>query len=67
MMVQSDCGLNQPLQKSLLGAGRFTPNVLPDFVGVIEFRGIKQMNAALVSVRVHRGSPSVVIVAFHAK
>src|SRR5579864_2691526 len=47
MMVKRDRGLDEALQKSLFQALGFAPYVFPNFMGVIEFARIEEVNSAV--------------------
>ena len=53
MVMQPDRYLNQALQEFLLCGRSRAPNVLPDFVRVIEIRQIEEFQASVKSLRVH--------------
>jgi hypothetical protein len=52
--MQANRDLNQPLQKFLLWPGSRAPNVLPDFVRVIEIGQIEEFQASVKTLRIHR-------------
>ena len=53
--MKGNRNLNQPLKKLLLPSFSFPPHVFPNFMGVVKFFAIKQLNSATVSVRIHIG------------
>ena len=53
MMMQRDCSLNEPLQKSFFYTIRFAPYVFPDFMSVIELARIEEANPEVIAVGVH--------------
>ena len=53
MMMQSHRNLNQSLQKLFFGRFGLSPNILPDFVGVIKMALVKEFDPAMEAFFVH--------------
>ncbi len=53
MMMKGDRGLDEALQECFFQSLRFAPNVLPNFVGIIELARIEEANASMIAVHVH--------------
>ena len=51
--MQANRDLNQPLQEFLFPCGSGSPNVLPDFVRVIEIGQIEEFHASVKALRIH--------------
>ena len=53
--MERNRNLNQPLKKLLFPSFAFPPHVFPNFMGVVEFFVIEQLNSATVSICIHVG------------
>lgn len=53
MVMQRDRGLNQPLQKLLLRPVRLPPDVLPNFVGIVEVLRVEEFYPTCVTLGFH--------------
>lgn len=51
--MQGDSNLDQPLQEFLLVTMRFTPNVLPDLVSVVELLPVEKLDPAMKGAQIH--------------
>ena len=56
MVMKRDRDLDQPLKELALGFRRSPPDVLKNFVGLEEFRGIEEVNAAVQCLGMHADS-----------
>ena len=54
-MMKRNRNLNEPLKKLLFPPVRLPPHIFPNFMGVVEFFVIEELNSATVSVCIHVG------------
>ncbi len=53
MMMESNRGLNQALEKSLLWTTRLSPHVFPDFMRIKEMALVEKPNPTMIRAHIH--------------
>ncbi len=51
--MKGDRSLDEPLKKLFFQSLGFAPNVLPNFVGIVELAGVEEANASKIGLMVH--------------